>query len=323
MGCCSSRCSCRRSCVSRRARASACATGVGTFLVAGALATLRYAQVLYLLPLSLFGMSVAAAELPRISAAADEIQKRPRQRLQRGLTRIAVFVVPTGIGYLVIGDEITATVFQTGRFSHHDVLAVWLVLAGYSLGLLPTTSSRLLQSGLYGSGDARTPSRIAIARVVCSVLLGVVLMFQLDQLQLTATGIHLAGQLPAFGPVSAAARDSEPGAHRLGAAGIALGAACGAWVEYALLRRAVRQRIGPTRLGGGSLGRIAAAAGLAGCCSVAARPLLDPLPPAVAGLAITALFVLVYTGAALVLRGSEVREILRSVRRRRRPGRPR
>ncbi|HVM15150.1 MAG TPA: lipid II flippase MurJ, partial [Egibacteraceae bacterium] len=47
-------------------------TLLASFLVAGALAALGYAQMLYLLPISLFGMSVAAAELPELSSATDE-----------------------------------------------------------------------------------------------------------------------------------------------------------------------------------------------------------------------------------------------------------
>lgn len=59
------------------------------------LSAFRFGQVLYVLPISLFGMSVAAAELPELSHTDDRDRASLRRRLDAGLTRIAFFVVPT------------------------------------------------------------------------------------------------------------------------------------------------------------------------------------------------------------------------------------
>ncbi len=87
-----------------------------------------------------------------------------------------------------------------------------LVLAAYTMGLLATTSSRLLQSALYGAGDARTPARLAVLRVSVSLPLGAVLMIQLDRFAVTAEGIRRLGELPAFGLLVAAAVAAACGA---------------------------------------------------------------------------------------------------------------
>jgi putative peptidoglycan lipid II flippase len=74
---------------------------IASLLAAGAVAALGYAQVLYLLPVSLFGMSVAAAVPPRPRDHAPAA--RPTALLadvERGLRRIAAFVVPTTTLYL-------------------------------------------------------------------------------------------------------------------------------------------------------------------------------------------------------------------------------
>ncbi|MFX8573896.1 hypothetical protein ABTM22_20395, partial [Acinetobacter baumannii] len=81
-----------------------------------------------------------------------------------------------------------------------EAVAVWLVLVGYTLGLLASTASRLLQSALYAAGDARTPARTAVLRVAVSSVLGVVLMVQLDRFAVTVDGLRLVGDLPAFAP---------------------------------------------------------------------------------------------------------------------------
>lgn len=258
-------------------------TLLASFLVAGALAALGYAQILYLLPISLFGMSVAAAELPEMSSTTRQDEAGLVRRLDHGLARIGFFVVPTVVGYLVVGDLLVGALFQTGEFGAGATVQVWAILAGYSLGLLASTASRLLQSTLYAIGDATTPAKISALRVTVSVLIGAALMLQLDRLGITTQGVSLLGDLPAFAPLPAGLREATPEVPRLGALGLALGAVVGAWLEYGLLRRAVRRRIGSTRLGGGHLLRSLAAGALAGVAGLAVRPLLAGLHPLLAG----------------------------------------
>lgn len=289
---------------------------LASFLAAGALSTLRYAQVLYLLPISVFGMAVAAAELPRLSTSRGEPRGQVLRRLDAGLARIAAFVLPTAVGYLVIGDHITAALFQTGRFTRVDSLAVWLVLAGYALGLLASTSSRLLQSSLYGIGDARTPSRVAVLRVSVSLVLGAALMLQLDRVGIGTSGLQVLGDLPAYSVLPAAEREQAGDVLRLGAVGLSLAGGVAAWLEYGLLRRAVRRDVGRIRLGGGQLGRIALATAAAALAAGLARPLLDDLVPVLAGAAGVGLMVAVYVPAAAALEVTEVRVLLAALRRR-------
>ena len=94
---------------------------LASLLPTGAVAGLNYAQILYLLPVSLFGMSVAAAELPtmsRVSGATGEQAAALRARLNAGLRQISFLVVPSAAAFLIIGDVIVALLFQSGEFSH-------------------------------------------------------------------------------------------------------------------------------------------------------------------------------------------------------------
>ena len=97
---------------------------LASLLPTGAVAALAYAQTLYTLPVSLFGMAVSAAELPAMSGAiGDETQVASvlRMRLNAGLRQIAFFVVPSVVGFLALGDVIVGAIYQSGRFSHADV----------------------------------------------------------------------------------------------------------------------------------------------------------------------------------------------------------
>src|SRR6266700_1136674 len=140
-----------------------------------AVAALMYAQSLYTLPVSLFGMSISAAELPAMSSALgsrDQIEDQLRHRLNSGLRRIAFFVVPSVAASLVLGDVVVAAIYQSGRFQHADAMYVWGILAGASVGLVASTFGRLYASTYYALRDTQTPLRYAVMRVLLTTILG-------------------------------------------------------------------------------------------------------------------------------------------------------
>lgn len=217
---------------------------LASFLAVGAVGTMRYASFLFLLPISLFGMSIAAAELPEMSTVRSEVVA---ERLRPAFGRIAFFVVPIATAYLFCGDYITGLLLERGEFSRANSTMVWLVLGVMSLGLLASTLSRLLQSALYSLHETKTPARASITRVVVSALVGGIAMFQFDQFGLSPDGLVLLGSLPAYGPLEQALRET-PDMARIGAVGLGLGVAVGSWTEYVILYRKVRQTTGPLRL---------------------------------------------------------------------------
>jgi putative peptidoglycan lipid II flippase len=265
---------------------------LASLLALGAVSALGYAQILYLLPISLFGMSVAAAELPELSrSGAATIE-----RVEAGLERLAFFVVPVAAIYIVAGDIVVAALFQRGEFGPLDSLQVWAILAAYSVGLLASTSSRLLQSSLYARGDTRTPAWLSAVRVTVSAAFGATLMLPLDRLML---GPPSGGNL-----------------YRLGATGLALGAAIGAWLEYALLRRVVATRFGRVRLGGGTLGRVATATGAAVAVALVGRWIVASLPPLPAALLVLVPAAAAYFATAAALGLPEATDLLGRLARR-------
>jgi putative peptidoglycan lipid II flippase len=289
---------------------------LASVLAGAALVTVQKALIFALLPVSLFGMSVAAAELPDLSTARRRDRVTLGRRIDAGLGRIAFYVAPTAVGFLVVGELIVGMVYRTGQFGPDDVRIVAVVLAGASFGLLATTSSRLLQSVLYGGGNAQGPARIAIVRVVLAALLGLVLMFQLDRLVLVGDGVAMMGdaQLPAFGPLPALQRSD--GLLHLGALGLTLASSIAALVEYALLRTLVDASVGTrVRVGGPQRVQIAAAALAAAVVAMLVRPWLGALPIRIAGLAAVATVGVVHICVATALGVDEARALLASVRR--------
>lgn len=254
---------------------------MASLLAVGAVAVLGYAQTFYLLPIALFGMSVAAAELPSLSVLQGADRDRLRSRLDAGLARSAFFVTGAAVAYLLVGREVVDLLFGRGAFDAETTFQVAVVLAVYSIGLLPATASRLLQSLLYAFDDARTPAAVAVIRVVVALAVAVPLMFNLDRLavDLSAPGSVVLAEPGAglgLSPAEPALREAAENQLRLGAVGLALGSAVGAWVEYLLLRRAVSRRAVRPRLAGGTLPRLL----LAGLAAVVTAILVGQgLPP--------------------------------------------
>src|SRR5690606_37841340 len=116
---------------------------LASLLAIGAVAHLRYAQTLYILPISLFGMSVAAAELPELARVRACATQALRERSIAALNRVAFFIVPSFTAFVLLGEIFVAGLYRAGEFSDANVAIVWLTLAAYSLGLLASTSTRI------------------------------------------------------------------------------------------------------------------------------------------------------------------------------------
>lgn len=153
---------------------------IASLLGAGSVALLSVVQTVYLLPISLFGMSITAAELPELSRTTDSVQTIS-DRLRRARRRIFQTVLPSMVAFILLGDIILAVLFQGGRFGSNEVLQAWYVLAAFSIGLISSALGRLNSSALYALGDTRTPMRIATIRVVLSTLLAVLFCLVLPQ----------------------------------------------------------------------------------------------------------------------------------------------
>jgi putative peptidoglycan lipid II flippase len=257
----------------------------------GAVALLANAQTIYLLPISLFGMSVSAAELPEMSrdtGAGEAAIERLRARLNAALPRVAFFVVPSAVGFLVLGGAIVAVLLQGGRFTATDSVRTWAILAGSAVGLVASAVGRLYSSTFYALRDTRTPFRFALARVVLTGVLGYLFAFPLPR----ALGL----------------------APWTGAAGLTASAGIAGWLEFALLRRSITARIGPTGIAWGTLMRLWIAAFVAGAVGWGTMQLLLGAPHMTRGLAAIVAFAIVYGALTLALGVPEARGLAARLR---------
>ena len=260
---------------------------IASLLGTGAVTGLQNASTLYTLPVSLFGMSVSAAELPAMSGIATgdgTARDAVRARLNSGLRRIAFFVVPSAMAFLALGDVVVAALFQTGRFDRSDSLYVWGILAGSAVGLLASTLGRLYSSTYYALRDTRTPLRYAIVRVVLTTVLGYLCAIPLPR----ALGL----------------------ATTWGAAGLTASAGVAGWVEMLLLRSTLNARIGHTGLPAAYVAKLWTSAAGGAAIGWAIKVALPRLHPIVAATLILGSYGAVYIGTTVLLRIPEASSAL-------------
>ena len=248
-------------------------TVIASLIGAGALATLNYSQAISLLPVSLFGMSVSASELPEMSAQGGtpaELSETLRARLVSGLQRIIYFVIPSAVAFVLIGGVLAAGLYQSGIFTETDARWVWGALAGSAVGLLAGTMGRLYASASFALRDTRTPFRFAVARVVLAGLLGA--LFGLG--------------LPHWLNVDA----------RWGVGALTAGSGLAAWIEYKLLRQHIVGKIGPVDLPSGLQAKLWISALLAGAMAVLANRVVMGQHPVLIALVVVSVFGAVYLG---------------------------
>ena len=246
-------------------------TAIASLVSIGSVATLQYAQVISMLPVSLFGMSVSAAELPAMASEvgdATRVAAALRERLDRGLQRIAYYVIPSAVAFVLLGGVLAAGLYEGGAFTRQSAIWVWGALAGSAVGLLASTMGRLYASGLYALGDTTTPLRAAVGRVLLAA----------------SAGWWAARAVPIWIGIDA----------RWGVGMLTAVSGLAAWLEFLWLRRAMTLRIGRT---GVPLPRILMLWGvalLAGIAAAAVSRVIATAPAWSVAAAAVAIFAAIY-----------------------------
>ncbi|CUS39282.1 murein biosynthesis integral membrane protein MurJ [Candidatus Nitrospira nitrificans] len=168
-------------------------TILGSFF-AGGPTYLFYGMRLIQFPLGIFGVALATAILPTLSAQAargalDEL----RTTLGFGLRMILFIILPAMAGLILLRTPIVHLFFEHGTFTAHDTAETAFAVLCYSLGLWAFGGVRIIVSAFYSLKDTTTPAVSAAIAVVANILFSLALMSRLG-----AAGLALATALAAM-----------------------------------------------------------------------------------------------------------------------------
>jgi putative peptidoglycan lipid II flippase len=169
------------------------AAGLGT----GAVSWLDYAFRLMYMPIGLFGVSIATASLPAISAhAATSDDTGIRHAVVSGLRLMLLLNLPPTLGLTVLATPIVALIFERGRFTPADTAATAAALAFYAPGLIGYSAVKLISPAFYAMGNSRVPVIASGASVALNICLNLILVRSLGHRGL-ALGTALSALLNA------------------------------------------------------------------------------------------------------------------------------
>ena len=167
-------------------------TIIATFLPAGALSALYYADRLNQLPIGVIGIAIGTVLLPEMSRSLttdDQAGAMASQR--RAFDFTLLFSVPFVAAFLTVPDVIMRAMFARGAFSKADAAAAGATLAAYAVGLIPFVLIRSAVATFYARKDTATPVKAALTGVAVNVALKIALVGALAQVGLalaTAAG---------------------------------------------------------------------------------------------------------------------------------------
>lgn len=262
---------------------------IASFLGDGPTAALANAQSLYMFPVSMFSMAVTSASLPTMSAVDhSKGTEQLSKHLVSGQRLLLVLMVPSVMGFLAFGDVMSGVVFEHGKFTVENSRFVWAILAGSAVGLIATSIGRFYASAFYALGDTKTPARFAFVRIALVIGLGLLIAFK----------------GPALFHVDI----------KWGTVGLTLSAGIAGWVEFALLRRALRRRISDFNVPPGFLFKCWAAAIVAAALATGLRWALPESLGLIRYLTILFVFGSLYLAGAVAVGTITVTELRRRLK---------
>src|ERR1700716_1849961 len=166
-------------------------TIIATFLPAGALSALYFADRLNQLPIGVIGIAIGTVLLPEMSRRLTSEDHAGAMASQRRAIEITLLLsIPCVVAFLLVPDLIMRALFMRGNFTGGDATAAGQTLAAYALGLLPLVLIRSVTATFLARGDTATPVKASLSAVAVNVAFKVLLMQPLAQVGLAlATSI--------------------------------------------------------------------------------------------------------------------------------------
>ena len=159
----------------------------------GAAAAIYYSERIYEFPQGLIGLAIAMAIYPLLSHhAARKNYKALSDDLTLGLRIQFMLAIPAGCGLMALSESLTHLLFQRGAFSAMDTartadMIFWLCTGIWAFCALP-----IIVRAFYTLGDIQTPCRLGLAGIVLNIVLGLLLIFPMQE-----RGLALATSLTA------------------------------------------------------------------------------------------------------------------------------
>ena len=147
-------------------------TNIATWLAAGSVTWLQFADRLMEFPTALLGVALGTVLIPSLSrSSADDDPVEFSSLLDWGLRLTLLLAAPAAVGLATLSEGLAATLFHYGRFGARDVAMTQSAIIAYGVGLVGLVSVKVLAPGFYARQDIRTPVKIALVVLAATQLM--------------------------------------------------------------------------------------------------------------------------------------------------------
>ncbi|WP_249671584.1 murein biosynthesis integral membrane protein MurJ [Pseudomonas abieticivorans] len=152
-----------------------------SFLAAGSVSWMYYADRLMELPSGVLGVALGTILLPTLAKTYANRDRHEYSRiLDWGLRLCFILVLPCSLALGILAEPLTVALFQYGKFSAFDAAMTQRALIAYSVGLLGIILIKVLAPGFYAQQNIRTPVKIAISTLIATQLFNLLLITHLQ-----------------------------------------------------------------------------------------------------------------------------------------------
>lgn len=152
-----------------------------SFLVAGSVSWMYYADRLMELPSGVLGVALGTILLPALAKTYASADRSDYSKLlDWGLRLCFLLVLPCTLALAIIAEPLIVSLFQYGKFTAHDSAMTQQALVAYSVGLLALILVKILAPGFYAQQDIKTPVRIAIVSLLATQAMNALFIFVID-----------------------------------------------------------------------------------------------------------------------------------------------
>jgi len=152
-------------------------TWIASFLLAGSISYLYYANRIFQLPLALFAIALSVGVFPKIARLIKNHDKEQALKLfSDGFWFLLFLLSFSAIGGIILSEEVVKLLFQRGAFSEEDTIKSAEVLQMYLVGLIPFGLAKLFSLWLYANQRQKEAAKISLFSLSANVLLYTVLV---------------------------------------------------------------------------------------------------------------------------------------------------
>jgi len=169
-------------------------TWLASFLIAGNISYLYYANRVFQLPLALFAIATSIALFPMVARAIKNSDENKALQLMRKsfLILLAVLSVATFIG-IFFDQFIIELLFERGAFTQEDTQNTALILTMYMIGLLPFGLSKIFSLWLYSNNQQFIAAKISMKSLLWNIIFSLAFIVPYE-----AAGLAFASTLSGF-----------------------------------------------------------------------------------------------------------------------------